>query len=43
MDFNLIWQTVLIFVIGTFILRIGGRKSISQMTIPQTIIMISFC
>ncbi len=41
MDFNLIWQTVLIFVIGTFILRIGGRKSISQMTIPQTIIMIS--
>ena len=41
MDLNLIWQTILIFVLGTLILRIGGRKSISQMTIPQTIIMIS--
>lgn len=41
MDLNLIWQAILIFVIGTVILRIGGRKSISQMTIPQTIIMIS--
>lgn len=40
MDLNLIWQTVLIFVIGTIILRISGRKSISQMTIPQTVIMI---
>ncbi|WP_017378615.1 DUF421 domain-containing protein [Paenisporosarcina sp. TG-14] len=40
MDLNLIWQTVLIFVIGTLILRVSGRKSISQMTIPQTVIMI---
>jgi uncharacterized membrane protein YcaP (DUF421 family) len=38
---NLIWQTVLIFIVGTILLRIGGRKSISQMTIPQTIIMIA--
>ncbi|MCO1603295.1 DUF421 domain-containing protein [Desulfosporosinus nitroreducens] len=28
--------------VGTFILRIGGRKSISQMTISQTIVMIGF-
>jgi len=41
MDFNLIWQTVVIFVVGSIILRIGGRKSISQMTIPQTVIMIA--
>lgn len=41
MDLNLIWQTLLIFIIGTIILRIGGRKAISQMTIPQTVIMIA--
>lgn len=40
MDLSLIWQAILIFFIGTFILRIGGRKSISQMTISQTIVMI---
>lgn len=40
MDLNWIWQTILIFFIGTFILRIGGRKSISQMTISQTVVMI---
>lgn len=41
MDFNLIGQTILIFVIGTILLKIGGRKSISQMTIPQVVIMIA--
>ncbi|MCM3405965.1 DUF421 domain-containing protein [Cytobacillus oceanisediminis] len=40
MDLNLIWQTILIFVIGSILLRISGRRSISQMTIPQTVIMI---
>jgi uncharacterized membrane protein YcaP (DUF421 family) len=40
MELNWIWHTFLIFYIGTFILRIGGRKSISQMTISQTIVMI---
>lgn len=40
MEIHWIWQTVLIFIVGTFILRIGGRKSISQMTISQTIVMI---
>lgn len=41
MDLNLIGQTVLIFVMGTILLKIGGRKSISQMTIPQVVIMIA--
>ncbi|GEN83550.1 DUF421 domain-containing protein [Sporosarcina luteola] len=36
-----IWETILIFIVGTILLRFGGRKSISQMTIPQTIIMIA--
>lgn len=40
MNLNWIWQSVLIFIVGTFILRVGGRKSISQMTISQTIVMI---
>lgn len=41
MDLNLIWETIVIFVAGTIILRIGGRKTISQMTIPQTVMMIA--
>ncbi|KGK91657.1 membrane protein [Desulfosporosinus sp. HMP52] len=40
MELHWIWEAILIFFIGTFILRIGGRKSISQMTISQTIVMI---
>ncbi len=40
MELNWIWQSILIFYVGTFILRIGGRKSISQMTISQTVVMI---
>lgn len=40
MELHWIWQTILIFFVGTFILRVGGRKSISQMTISQTIVMI---
>lgn len=41
MDFSWIWQTALIYFIGTLILRIGGRKTISQMTISESIIMIA--
>lgn len=40
MELAWIWKSVLIFIIGTLILRIRGRKSISQMTISQTIVMI---
>lgn len=41
MSWTLIWQTVGIFVIGTLLLRIAGRKSISQMTMAQVIVMIA--
>lgn len=40
MEIHWLLQTILIFYVGTFILRIGGRKSISQMTISQTVVMI---
>ncbi|WP_325063582.1 DUF421 domain-containing protein [Risungbinella massiliensis] len=40
MIFSIIWKTTLIFLVGTMLLRLGGRKSISQMTIPQVIVMI---
>ncbi len=39
-DYSWIWETIVIFFVGKVILRIGGRKSISQMTITQTIVMI---
>src|SRR5690625_1264377 len=41
MDFNLIWKAILIVLFGTFLLRIAGRKSVSQMTIAQTVLMVS--
>ncbi len=40
MNYSLIWKTIVIFLAGKFILRLGGRKSISQMTITQTIVMV---
>lgn len=40
MELNWFWKSFLIFFVGTIILRLGGRKSISQMTISQTIVMI---
>src|SRR5699024_12734172 len=41
MDWNLIWQAILIVLIGTLLLRIAGRKTISQMTLAETVLMIS--
>jgi uncharacterized membrane protein YcaP (DUF421 family) len=40
LDLDWIWKAVLIILAGTFLLRIAGRKSISQMTLAQTVIMI---
>lgn len=40
MEFDWIWKAVLIIVVGTLLLRIAGRKSISQMTLAQTVLMI---
>lgn len=40
MELDWIWKSVLIVIGGTLLLRIAGRKSISQMTLAQTVIMI---
>lgn len=41
MDFDWIWKSILIVVAGTLLLRVAGRKSISQMTLAQTVIMVA--
>ena len=41
LDLNLFWKAVLIMFVGTLLLRIAGRRSISQMTVGQTVVMIS--
>lgn len=41
MNFAWIWKAVLIVAVGTMLLRLAGRRSISQMTISTTVIMIS--
>ncbi|MCM3690911.1 DUF421 domain-containing protein [Neobacillus niacini] len=38
---SFIWQSLLLIVAGILLLRLAGRKSISQMTLAQTIVMIS--
>ncbi|MDA2212258.1 DUF421 domain-containing protein [Bacillus cereus group sp. MYBK195-1] len=38
---NFIWQSLILILAGILLLRIAGRKSISQMTLAQTIVMIS--
>ncbi len=40
MEFDWIWKSIIIVLGGTFLLRLAGRKSISQMTLAQTVIMI---
>jgi uncharacterized membrane protein YcaP (DUF421 family) len=41
MDFTFIWETAFLILSGILLLRIAGRKSISQMTLAQTVVMIS--
>ncbi|WP_084134735.1 DUF421 domain-containing protein [Paenibacillus harenae] len=41
MDIAWIWKSALLVVAGMILLRIAGRKSISQMSIATTVIMIS--
>ena len=36
-----IWKSTLLILSGMVLLRLAGRKSISQMTVPTTVIMIS--
>jgi uncharacterized membrane protein YcaP (DUF421 family) len=40
MDLNFIWKAFLMFIIGKSLLRLGGRRSISQMTPTQMAVMI---
>ncbi|MGY4690885.1 DUF421 domain-containing protein [Salibacterium sp. K-3] len=41
MNVHVIWESALLVVMGILILRIAGRKSISQMSLAQTVVMIS--
>lgn len=41
LDLNLLWKSILIIIFGILLIRFSGRRSISQMTISQTVIMIS--
>lgn len=41
MDYSIIWKSFLLIIAGILLLRIAGRKSISQMTLAQTVVMIS--
>ena len=41
MDLSFIWQSFLLILAGILLLRISGSKSQSQMTLAQTVVMIS--
>ncbi|MGG6311412.1 DUF421 domain-containing protein [Paenibacillus macerans] len=41
MDFDWIWKSTVLALSGMVLLRVAGRKSISQMTVATTVIMIS--
>ncbi|MEH7107905.1 DUF421 domain-containing protein [Bacillus sp. JJ1764] len=41
MDWSVIWKSFVLIFSGIAILRISGRKSISQMTLAQTVVMVS--
>ncbi|WP_371068794.1 DUF421 domain-containing protein [Sediminibacillus sp. JSM 1682029] len=41
LDFQFVFKSVILVLSGILLLRISGRKSISQMTLAQTVVMIS--
>ncbi|MBM4763464.1 DUF421 domain-containing protein [Bacillus sp. B15-48] len=41
MDLHFIWKAIVIVIGGVLILRLAGRKSISQLTVAQTVMMIA--
>ena len=41
MDLSWAWKASLIVLVGSALLRVAGRKSIAQMTVAQTILMIA--
>ncbi|MFV2045898.1 DUF421 domain-containing protein [Metabacillus litoralis] len=40
MEWDFIWKAILIVLVGTVLLRIAGRKTISQMTLAETVLMV---
>lgn len=40
-DLHFIWKAIVIVIGGVLILRLAGRKSISQLTVAQTVMMIA--
>lgn len=36
-----VWKSALVVVVGILLLRVAGRKSISQMTLAQTVLMVA--
>ncbi|SFL73228.1 Uncharacterized membrane protein YcaP, DUF421 family [Gracilibacillus orientalis] len=41
MDLHFIWKAIVVVLGGILILRLAGRKSISQLTVAQTVMMIA--
>ncbi|WP_188379223.1 DUF421 domain-containing protein, partial [Halobacillus andaensis] len=41
MDLHFIWKSIVIVIGGVLLLRLAGRKSISQLTVAQTVMMIA--
>lgn len=41
LDLHFIWKAIVVVVGGVLILRLAGRKSISQLTVAQTVMMIA--
>ncbi|WP_186576057.1 DUF421 domain-containing protein [Aquibacillus kalidii] len=41
MDLHFVWKSVLIVLGGILILRLAGRKSVSQLTVAQTVMMVA--
>ncbi|WP_226086596.1 MULTISPECIES: DUF421 domain-containing protein [Mesobacillus] len=41
MDLHFIWKSVVIVIGGILILRLAGRKSVSQLTVAQTVMMVA--
>jgi uncharacterized membrane protein YcaP (DUF421 family) len=41
LDLHFIWKSIVIVIGGVLILRLAGRKSISQLTVAQTVMMVA--
>lgn len=41
LDLHFIWKAIVVVIGGVLILRLAGRKSISQLTVAQTVMMIA--